>query len=211
METNNLWADFYKPLRNFVARRVTNDADVEDVLQEVFLRIHKHLHTLQQAERVDAWMYQITRNVITDHYRAREALRAVVSGNNGVEIESALLRHAASLTDEDEDNLRQMAECLRPMIERLADPYRQALTLTELEGVTQTAAAAYFGISVSGMKSRVQRGRERLKQQLLTCCKIELDRRGGIADYECSLCDDEADDGRAQPPCLTEPSVQGKA
>jgi RNA polymerase sigma-70 factor (ECF subfamily) len=78
------------------------------------------------------------------------------------------------------------------MIDRLPDPYRQALTLTELEGRTQRELADALGLSLSGAKSRVQRGREQLKELILACCHVEVDRRGGVVDYEprreCSGC-----------------------
>jgi RNA polymerase sigma-70 factor (ECF subfamily) len=69
------------------------------------------------------------------------------------------------------------------MMERLSQDYRDAITLVELQGLTQQAAAKQMGISLSGMKSRVQRGRARLKQMLDDCCLIELDRRGGVVEY----------------------------
>jgi RNA polymerase sigma-70 factor (ECF subfamily) len=77
----------------------------------------------------------------------------------------------------------ELAGCLRPMIDQLSQDYRDAITLVELKGLTQQAAAKQMGISLSGMKSRVQRGRARLKQMLDDCCLIELDRRGGVVDY----------------------------
>jgi RNA polymerase sigma-70 factor (ECF subfamily) len=70
------------------------------------------------------------------------------------------------------------------MIERLSEDYRQAITLVDLEGLTQHEAAERFGLSVSGMKSRVQRGRRQLREMLEACCTIALDRRGGVADYD---------------------------
>ena len=65
----------------------------------------------------------------------------------------------------------------------LPEHYRQALELTELEGVTQKEAAGRLGLSVSGMKARVQRGRSKLKDVIDDCCSIEFDRRGGLVDY----------------------------
>lgn len=62
----------------------------------------------------------------------------------------------------------------------LPPPYREALTLTELEGVTQREAARMLGVSVSGMKSRVQRGRERLRELFEECCEIALDARSRV-------------------------------
>ena len=79
---------------------------------------------------------------------------------------------------------------IRGAVAGLPEPYREALLLTEYEGLTQQQLAERVGISLSGAKSRVQRGREKLKQILLDCCHVELDRRGGIIDYQgqCDCC-----------------------
>jgi RNA polymerase sigma-70 factor (ECF subfamily) len=78
----------------------------------------------------------------------------------------------------------ELAGCVRPMIQQLSQDYRDAITLVEIEGLTQQAAAKQMGISLSGMKSRVQRGRKQLKRMLEECCVIQLDRRGGVTDFE---------------------------
>ena len=70
------------------------------------------------------------------------------------------------------------------MIEQLSEDYRQAVTLVDLEGLTQRAAAVQLGLSLSEMKSRVQRGRRQLKRMLEACCTIELDRRRGVTAYD---------------------------
>jgi RNA polymerase sigma-70 factor (ECF subfamily) len=77
----------------------------------------------------------------------------------------------------------ELAPCLTSMIGRLAEPYRTAIELTSIRGLTQTEAARQEGISISGMKSRVQRGREQLRQMLVRCCEIAVDVRGGVSDF----------------------------
>ena len=72
----------------------------------------------------------------------------------------------------------------RRMIHDLPDPYREAVRLTEIEGLTQAELARRLGISLSGAKSRVQRGRAQLKEQLIECCRFEFDRRGAVIDCE---------------------------
>jgi RNA polymerase sigma-70 factor (ECF subfamily) len=169
-------------LRAFVAARVADQADADDILQEVFLRIHRRLNSLERADRLQAWVYQITRNAIIDHYRAPSVRREVTAGGPA-ELDS--LEHwTAPLAEEgDSPELRELSACLRPMIDRLPSSYRQAIQLTELDGIRQNVAAAQLGMSVSGMKSRVQRARQQLKEMVLACCHIELDQRGGIVDY----------------------------
>ena len=82
------------------------------------------------------------------------------------------------------DAARELATCLGPMVARLPSPYREAVTLVDLEGIPQKEAALRAGLSLSGMKSRVQRGRQALEQLVHDCCQIELDATGRIMDYQ---------------------------
>ena len=174
------WRELRGPLAGFIARRVADPQDAEDVLQDVMLRIHRHSDDLASADRVAAWMHRIARNAIVDHYRRRAAQRELPAGAAGDLDERA----AGSLDEPTSEALRrELAACLRPLIDRLPDKHREALIMTELEGLTQIEAARRLGISVSGAKARVQRGRAQLKALLLDCCHVELDRRGAITEY----------------------------
>ena len=131
------------------------------------------------------WLYQITRHAIADFYRAPERKREVPAGL-AADIEAAHPAMARPLTglSADSGQLREeLAACMRPMIAQLSTQYREAVTLVDLEGMTQQVAAKRLGLSVSGMKSRVQRGRQQLKRLLGECCVIQLDRRLRVAEY----------------------------
>jgi RNA polymerase sigma-70 factor (ECF subfamily) len=172
-----MWTEFAGRLRAFVARRVPAGIEPDDVVQEVFVRVLRHLPSLREADRLEAWLFQIARNALHDAMRVRQRRD---SRNDALEID---------LPDETSDiDVRtaeaELAPCLAPMITRLADPYREAIELTAVRGMTQTEAARGAGVSVSGMKSRVQRAREQLKAMLLQCCQVEMDRRRGVADFQ---------------------------
>jgi Sigma-70, region 4 len=79
--------------------------------------------------------------------------------------------------------IAELAPCLTAMVRRLPEPYRTAIELTSVRGFTQADAARQVGITVSGMKSRVQRGREQLRQMLVPCSEIAVDVRGGVSDF----------------------------
>jgi RNA polymerase sigma-70 factor (ECF subfamily) len=168
----------------FIARRVRTQEDAEDVLQEVMLRIHRHSGELQHADRVGGWIYRIASNAIVDHYR-RPSRREVPSGE-GSDVPEPEVADAAAVSGHagTEELRRELAGCLAPLIEQLPAIYREALELTELAGITQTEAAARLGISVSGMKARVQRARAQLKEQLLDCCHVQLDARRRVTDVQ---------------------------
>lgn len=171
-----VWAEFAGPLRAFVSRRVPTGIDPDDVVQEVFLRVVRHLPSLRDSERLEGWLYQIARNALRDAFRSRRRRDA-----RGTPVEGDL--PAGPPTEDVRAAEAELAPCLAPMVARLPEPYKSAVQLTSLQGLTQTAAASQAGISVSGMKSRVQRGRSLLKQMLLRCCQVEVDARGGVADY----------------------------
>jgi RNA polymerase sigma-70 factor (ECF subfamily) len=165
---------------------VDNPADAEDLLQEVFLRIHQHLSTVRDTGRLIPWIFQLARNVITDYYRAASR-RHEIPGQplhdgegDAKEIEVV----PSLLGDEQTSHQYELAPCLTPLIERLPEHYREAVLLVEMEGLSQRELSARLAVSFSGAKSRVQRGRDKLKDLLLRCCQVELDKRGNITDYQ---------------------------
>jgi RNA polymerase sigma-70 factor (ECF subfamily) len=175
-ELDAVWRQFSGDLGQFIRRRVDRAADADDILGQVFLRMTERLHTVRDSDRLPAWLYATTRNAITDHYRS-----AVTRRELPVE---RLPEHVADTEPMDPDPAEaELARCLLPMIDRLPAEQAEAIRMVDLGGMTQTAAAAAVNISVTGMKSRVQRGRARLREMLLTCCAVERDVRGRVQDY----------------------------
>jgi RNA polymerase sigma-70 factor (ECF subfamily) len=179
IDVQEVWMEVRGRLRAFIAKRVPADAAVEDLLQEVFLKIHDKIDQVQDPRRLVSWIFTVTRHAIVDHYRTSHRNRELPVGLAS-DIEA--LMAAGEPEGEFDKPHMQLAGCLRPMVDRLAPEYRTAVTLVELDGLTQQAAASKLGLSLSGMKSRVQRGRRQLKAMLHDCCLIQLDARRGIAD-----------------------------
>ena len=169
--TESIWEAFSERLQKFIRVRVADEADAEDLLHEVFIRIHTRIDTLKDDTRLTAWVYQITRNLIIDYYRSR---RELLSLPDTVAVQPVF---------EDVSAEAEIASGLQEMVVKLPEKYRQALMLTEFRGMKQTELAEQLGISLSGAKSRVQRGREMLRQSLLDCCHFEFDRLGGMIAY----------------------------
>jgi RNA polymerase sigma-70 factor (ECF subfamily) len=177
------WEELHGNLRAFISRRVRNPADVDDLVQRVLLQIVKGLASLRDAERLHAWVYRTARNVIVDHYRSSAGRREVASGG-AEDLAVASAETPANSQDDERAALRELAGCMTPMIRQLPPAYREAVTLADLEGVNQADAAARAGVSISAMKSRIQRGRQQLKAVLEDCCRVQLDRRGTIVAYD---------------------------
>lgn len=182
--TERAWELLSDRLRGFLVRRVSDPQLAEDLLQETFLRIHQKIGELDGRGMISAWVFRIANNLVIDHYRSSKK-----SDVQGAE-------QAAALPQDRENLNRFVAGWLPEMIEALPDTYREAVGLYELEGVPQQEIADRLGISLSGAKSRIQRGRTKLRSMLQACCSFEQDRRGNIIGYkhkspaDCDSCGD---------------------
>ena len=170
------WRALEAALRPFVTRRVRAEADADDVLQDVFLRMQRGLPELRDDERFGPWVYQVTRSALAEHHRTAARHPLAIEPPDDAEAPDA------APEDDDADVARRVASSLSLFVSMLPSPYREALTLTELESRTQREAAEMLGVSLSGMKSRVQRGRERLRAALEDFCHIALDARGHVIE-----------------------------
>ncbi|MCC6209012.1 MAG: RNA polymerase sigma factor SigZ [Gammaproteobacteria bacterium] len=165
----DFWTEHKTRLRSYVARRVHEPGAVDDILQNVFVKAYTSLHTVRSRGSLTGWLYRIASNTIADHYRGKASWE---------EISDEL-----AAPEPEPDYIGELASCLQPLIADLPEIYRVPLVLSEIEGRTQKEVAARLGLSLSGAKSRVQRGREKLRQRLLRCCDIETG-KGGVLGYE---------------------------
>jgi len=183
VSTEDIWEQFNVPLRGFVKKRVSNDPDVDDILQDIFCSIHKNIVNLREKEKIRAWIYTIAKNSVTDFYRNHDKEKVFTELSDEIVDDSV----AESI----ENN--EIANCLKVMINYLPEKYREAILLTEFENFTQKELGERLGLSQSGAKSRVQRARTKLKDMLIGCCQLEFDRLGNIIDYkqrckDCKYC-----------------------
>lgn len=176
--SEQLWHDVHERLTAFVARRVDEPADVADLVQTVFLRAHANVAAVTDQDRMLPWLFSITRNAIADHYRSPVRRREVTG-----DAADGALAHGTPDEAADPTALADLSTCVRPMLQQLPPTYREALERVEFDGVSQVDVAAELGISVSGLKSRVQRGRTMLREVLLACCEISRSATGGVLDY----------------------------
>ena len=186
VSTEQAWQAMSRPLRAFFRRRVTDDQLAEDLLQETFVRVHNGLASLQEQERLAAWVQRVAHNTLRDYFRKGFVSKEVLTSDGVV---------ADEVSEEftsDENYNEEIAAGLGCVVQQLPPRYREAIELAEIEGLTQGEVGARLGLSLSGAKSRVQRGRGKLKDLLLECCHFELDRYGHVIEYQpqraCSGC-----------------------
>ena len=179
--TYQIWVELKTNLHRFIARRAANEADADDILQEVFVKIHSNIGRLRDSTKLHSWVYQITRNAITDYYRSRRSDLSLDASPDAFDI-------AGEEPPEAEAEREEIMVCLSPMVERLPEDYRKALKMSDVIGLKQAVVATELNISLSGAKSRVQRARSKMKDMLLNCCNFEFDRLGRPVsmDGDCS-------------------------
>ncbi|HRK31245.1 MAG TPA: RNA polymerase sigma factor SigZ [Tepidisphaeraceae bacterium] len=168
-----MWNEFSERLRREIASRTADPASVDDVLQNVFLKLHQSASGLSEVENVGGWLHQVARNAVIDHYRRQP--RAEVPGAS---IESA------SSEEEDAALSKTVADAVACMLRGLPSEDERVLTMADMNGVKQKDIAEALGISLSGAKSRVQRVREKLRSLVQECCALEFDRRGRVIACE---------------------------
>lgn len=163
-----VYLEYEAKLRGFVLKRVRDKDEANDILQQLYVKLYKNCEQLPEVRNLNAWLYQIARNAVYDYYR--EQGRSIP-----IEDESRLEEQFV------QDAPQQESESLvLPLINMLPPEYAEPLRLSEIEGISQKEIAERLGMSYSGAKSRVQRGREKLRELFLECCHLELDRKGAL-------------------------------
>ena len=170
--SEKIWQEYHSRLRAFIKSRIIDDTATDDILQNVFLKMHTGLDSLKDETKLKSWLYQIARNAIIDYFRSQKPTVDIPEWFPQPE------------NDPSEKVTQELSECLQPMIQLLSENYREAVILSELRGLTQKEVAKVQGTSLSGAKSRVQRGRALLKNMLAECCRLEFDHSGRLCDYE---------------------------
>lgn len=168
------WAEALDRVRAFVAARVGDPELAADITQDVVVRGIAS-GALDRVDNPTAWLYRSARNAVIDSYRTRRVHDPIV--------EQERWPDPGTLDNEPNQATRDLARCLQPLLRELPPVARDALTRVDLDGQTHQQAADQLGISVSGMKSRVQRARRQLKDLLTGCCRVDVDRAGAVARY----------------------------
>jgi RNA polymerase sigma-70 factor (ECF subfamily) len=171
MEINTIHNQFYNLLGNYIKARVNNSDDAADILQEVFIKVNDKLGLLTDENKIKNWIFIITRNTIIDYYRKN-------SHNQKSELTNRMIDEIVHETDL--DDTQGLDCCLKNFILRLPEEYRDIIMDSEIYGIKQKELTQKYNLAYPSVRSRVQRGRTRLKEMLLDCCRIELDSRGNI-------------------------------
>ncbi|HLN20335.1 MAG TPA: RNA polymerase sigma factor SigZ [Bacteroidales bacterium] len=169
------WEIFRHGLKSFILSKVRNEADADDIMQDVFIRMHDNVGKLNDSSKIKPWLYQITRNLITDYFRKKN------SELRDYRDQIVVKQRPGKFMDE------AVSDMIR-MMDKLSPEYCEALCMTEIEGISQKEYALKKGLSYSGAKSRIQRARVMLRDMLLDCCHYQFDKYGTVFNIEPACC-----------------------
>lgn len=160
---------FQNELLHYVTRKVKDRMLAEDIVHDVFLKVQAKATQVRDNDKVMGWIYRVTKNTIIDHFR----------------FQSRIVRSEDLDWEDDKSYLNQCVErCLAEKLATLPDKYREALELSEVQGLSQLDLARKLNISYSGAKSRVQRARQMLKEMMEKEYHIKLDNYGNVVRCE---------------------------
>lgn len=170
--TDNIWNEFHHELFNFINSKVKDSDIANDILQDIFIKIHLKIDTLKNKDKLTSWLYQITRNSILDHLKKHKP-------------QSEFLDDFLAPIEEQTRNFNnEISPCMYRLINQLPNKYQDAIIETELGQLSQKEYAKKLKIPYSSAKSQIQRARQQLHLLFIDCCKIQTDIYGNIVDNE---------------------------
>lgn len=184
----SIWTNVYEKLFGFISKHSINKDDVNDIIQDTFLKVKTNIDSLRNPAKVESWIFQIARNTINDFFREKKKFIETGENTNEVSIEPDAF--------EEEDikvkiQTQEFSQYAGFIVSELPEKYRNAVYMADIEGLSMKEVAEELNISVSGAKSRVQRGRKMIKEIILKCCEVNTDKYGNIVDYEPHNCNNE--------------------
>ena len=183
MEVKEIWATFNEELRNYIMRKVSDEQTANDIVQDIFEKVIKNIQKLENVENLQEYLYKMARNAVVDSFRSRKLIFEEIDANK---VDSSII--VEEVTDSKSLNGIISKCCIKPFIQKLPEKYRDALVASEINNVSQKELAEQLNISYSGAKSRVQRGREKLKTLLQECCNFEYDAYGNLIQKNSENC-----------------------
>ncbi len=178
--TSQIWNDFSESLNRYIYSYVKDTSIADDLLQETFIKIHLNLDKIKNVKSLKSWIYRIAHNIVMDYFKKQSKIKDDFIIENYSEVEEENTEHSHK-------------DCLKPLINNLLDIYKEALMLSEINGLKQNEVAKKLNISLSGAKSRIQRGRKLLKNGFIDCCNFKLNESGYLygsetTKDECKVC-----------------------
>jgi len=168
-----IWSEIESKLLAFIKKRINNSEDAEDILQDVYLKLHQNISLLKNEEKFISWIYQITRNTINDCYKKCYKIKLEELEDN----QKFLFEEETNLNEE-------ILKYLKDFINKMPKNDKEIIFLFEFENLSHKEISEKLNISENLSKVRLNRAKAKLKRELEKCCTFEYDKYGNILEYK---------------------------
>jgi RNA polymerase sigma-70 factor, ECF subfamily len=175
----DLFAAHHDRIRRYILSMVKDPATAEDLTQDVFLQVHRHLASVRDPHALVSWLYRIATHVCYDHFRrwSRQPAPASLDVAGSAEAEAAHDGESDSSLDRVIERA-EMSACVRDYLDGLPDEYRNVVLLHDLEGLSNPEIAEMLDVTVGAIKIRLHRARRQLQAVLAQNCEFSRDEQG---------------------------------
>lgn len=165
-----IWEEYKSSLLGYIQKRVSNDDDAKDILQDVLLKSYQFCSKGKTVLHLKSWLYKITQNTIIDHYK---------KVNKNVPFDSDPMYE-----QNEQSRIGEASEYIKVLLKLLPDKYAVPLIMYDLEEIDQKIISEKLNLTLPNIKSRIQRGRVKLKERFLECCIVSFDDKGEMVSFD---------------------------
>jgi RNA polymerase sigma-70 factor (ECF subfamily) len=181
IQIDKIWSVIHEKLYGFIFKYVNNSDDVNDIIQDTFIKVKINIDKLKNPAKLESWIFQIARNTMQDFFRHKNKSFTFKDDKNDFLLD-------VKYPEDDESIIISQTQMFSDyaglVISELPNNYEIAVRRVDIEGKSTKELAEELNISISGAKSRVQRGRKMVKEIVLKCCDVKTDNYGNILDYK---------------------------
>ena len=170
MLLEEIWSEYRNALKAFLHSKISNPADVEDLLQEILIKTHNNINTLEDESSIKSWLFQIANRTAIDFYRKKD--RTIESNSEKLWYEQ-----------NEQEVMQELLKCIAPFIQALPEDSARLLNAVYIQDKSQKDYAEESDITYSTLKSQIQNSRKELKALFDQCCEYEIDKSGNLIDF----------------------------
>lgn len=159
---NQLYKDYKDKLMTTISKRIKDKDEVEDIVQEVFIKVHENLDKYDPAYSISTWIYTIAINTVTNYNRAKARHLRVALSQELYDNE-----HTESFDSPENILIAQQTKTLADSaIKSLREDLYQAFQLKDVDDLSYKEVADALGVPENTAKSRVRRAREHIQKEM---------------------------------------------
>lgn len=181
-DTKIIWNSYAEDIRRFILSKTNDESSADDLLQEVFIKVHTKISNVQDVNKIKSWVFTVANNTVMDYFRAIKKSQVIIDN----ELEGFDEQSAEFYEHSEQD-------CLYGIIKSLDKKYRDPLLMADIQGYKQRRIAEVLKLPLPTIKSQIQRARKMIAQGFMDCCGYQLNKKGFLVGEikgkeDCKVC-----------------------